>query len=102
MLFRSGLGLEVGSEVFALIKASWVILTPGDEKVRTSARNRLCGTVARVQEGPVNCEVVIELPGGKSIAAIVTHESVNSLGLRVGVSACALIKASHIILAVSE
>ncbi len=97
-----GLGIEVGSEVFALIKASWVILTAGGETLRTSARNRLCGTVARVQEGPVNCEVVIELPGGRSIAAIVTHQSVTSLGLRVGVAACALIKASHIILAVSE
>ncbi len=96
------LGLEPGSEVFALIKASWVILADAEEKLRTSARNRLCGAVTRLQEGPVNCEVVIELPGGRSLAAIVTHESVTSLGLRVGVRTCALIKASHIILAVSE
>lgn len=97
-----GLNLAVGSEVYALIKASWVIVTTGDAKLRTSARNRLCGTVTRCQEGAVNGEVVIELAGGKSVAAIVTNESIKSLDLRVGVAACALIKASHIILAVSD
>jgi molybdate transport system regulatory protein len=56
--------------------------------------------VSRCVEGAVNGEVVIDLPGGKSVAAIVTNESIQSLGLKVGVRACALIKASHIILAV--
>ena len=96
------LGLTLGSEAYALIKASWVILTSADDTLRTSARNRLCGTVVRCEEGAVNGEVVIELAGGKSIAAIITNESIRSLGLRVGVAACALVKASHIILAVSE
>jgi len=45
--------------------------------------------------------VIIDLPGGKSVAAIVTNASIHSLGLAVGVRACALIKASHIILAVN-
>jgi molybdate transport system regulatory protein len=49
----------------------------------------------------VNAEVVIELPGGKLVVATVTNDSVASLGLREGVRACALIKASHIILAVN-
>jgi molybdate transport system regulatory protein len=35
------------------------------------------------------------------VAAIVTSESIQNLGLKVGVRACALIKASHIILAVN-
>jgi molybdate transport system regulatory protein len=46
--------------------------------------------------------VVIELPGGKLVTAIVTNDSIQSLGLKVGAHACALIKASHIILAVSQ
>jgi molybdate transport system regulatory protein len=69
--------------------------------MQTSARNRLCGTVVRCQEGAVNGEVILELAGGKTVAAIVTNDSIDALGLKVGVRACALIKASHIILAVS-
>ena len=93
------LALAPGAEAYALIKAPWVIVTT-DETLRTSARNRLCGTVVRCQEGAVNAEVVIELPGGKLVVATVTNESVRELGLTTGVRACALIKASHIILAV--
>ena len=93
------LGLAGGVEAYALIKAPWVIVTT-DESLKTSTRNRLCGLVSRCVEGAVNGEVVIDLPGGKSVAAIVTNESIQNLGLEVGVRACALIKASHIILAV--
>ncbi len=95
------LGLAPGVEAYALIKAPWVILTT-DTALKTSARNRLCGTVARCQEGAVNAEVVIELPGGKLVTAIVTNDSIESLGLQVGARACALVKASHIILAVAQ
>jgi len=93
------LGLEAGSEVHALVKAQWIILAV-DSGFKTSARNALAGTVVRCQEGAVNAEVVLELPGGKTIAAIITNESVKTLGLKVGGKATALIKASHIILAV--
>lgn len=94
------LGLKTGTEVHALIKAPWVIVTTS-EGCRTSARNELHGTVVRCQEGAVNGEVIIELAGGKSIAAIVTNDSIESMGLKVGVKVAALIKASHIILAVN-
>lgn len=93
------LGLEVGSEAYALVKAQWIILST-DNSIKTSARNALSGTVVRCQEGAVNAEVVIELPGGKTVAAIITNESVKVLALKEGVPATALIKASHIILAV--
>lgn len=92
------LGLETGSETYALVKAQWIILTV--DSIKSSARNTLSGTIVRCQEGAVNAEVVIELPGGKTIAAIITNESVKTLGLEVGGKATALIKASHIILAV--
>lgn len=94
------LDLKPGVEAYALIKASWVILTT-DDNLKTSARNRLCGSVVRCQEGAVNSEVILELPGGKTVAAIVTNDSIQSLGIKAGVRACALIKASHIILAAS-
>ncbi len=94
------LALKVGKEAYALIKAPWVIVTTSDG-FKTSARNELHGTVVRVQEGAVNGEVIIELAGGKTVAAIVTNDSIKSLGLKEGVKAAALIKASHIILAVN-
>ena len=94
------LGLKVGKEAYALIKAPWVIVTTSDG-FKTSARNELHGTVVRCQEGAVNGEVIIELAGGKNVAAIVTNDSIKSLGLKDGVKACALIKASHVILAVN-
>ena len=70
--------------------------------MQTSARNRLTGTVAWCQEGAVNAEVAIELPGGKTVASIINNESVKVLGLKEGVRASALIKASHIILAAAS
>lgn len=95
------LGLEVGSEAFALIKAPSVIIMTDDGGARISARNRLTGTVSRVQEGAVNAEVVIDLPGGGAIAAIVTNESASNLGLAVGGKATAVFKASSVIIGVA-
>ena len=94
------LGLKVGAEAYALVKAPWVIVTTS-EGFKTSARNELHGKVTRVQEGAVNGEVIIELAGGKFISAVVTNDSIKSLGLKEGAKACALIKASHVILAVN-
>ncbi len=94
------LALTDGVEVYAMVKAPWVIVTTSDG-FKTSARNELHGTVVRCQEGAVNGEVIIELSGGKSVAAVVTNDSIHSLGLAEGVKACALIKASHVILAVN-
>lgn len=94
------LGLAPGREAMALIKSSFVILVAGDEAPRTSARNCLAGVVVRHETGAVNDEVVIELDQGKTITATITRESAEDLGFAVGSRAQALIKASHVILAV--
>ncbi|MDR1577793.1 MAG: TOBE domain-containing protein [Deltaproteobacteria bacterium] len=93
------LGLTVGKEACALIKASWVIVTV-EKGLKTSARNQFVGQVKEVKTGAVNSEVIIALPGGQLIAAIITNESATHLGLKPGVEAIALIKASHVIIAV--
>jgi molybdate transport system regulatory protein len=94
------LGLQVGSEAFALVKSSSIILVSGTDTARYSARNRLAGTIARVEAGAVNTEVVIDLAGGGSVAAIVTRESSESMGLAVGDQAAAIFKASSVIVGV--
>lgn len=95
-----GLELEVGAQAFALIKSSSVIVVTENEGARFSARNQLSGTIFRVQPGAVNTEVVIELPGGGAIAAIITEHSAQALALRVGAKATAIFKASSVIVGV--
>jgi molybdate transport system ATP-binding protein len=94
------LGLAVGVEAFALIKASSVIVVADLGTARLSARNQLAGTVARVQAGAVNAEIVIDVGGGASIAAIVTQASATALGLAPGSAAIALFKASSVVVGV--
>lgn len=94
------LDLVPGKAAYALINASWVILTLMAEKIKTSARNRLCGVVNHIEQGSVNTEVLLDLGNGVTLAAIITNESQKVLGLAVGGQACALIKASHIIIGV--
>lgn len=95
------LKLEVGKEAYALFKAPWVILAR-DEGYKTSARNELRGVVSLIHQGAVNSEVSVELAGGKIVSSVVTNESILGMGLKVGLKVCALIKASHVILAVPE
>lgn len=95
------LGLSLGGEAYALIKASFIILVPANEAVTTSARNRLCGTVRELRHGSVSGEAIIELEGGKTLTAVITEESAKAPEFQPGNAVCALIKASHVILGVN-
>jgi molybdate transport system regulatory protein len=66
--------------------------------MKISARNKLAGTVSKVTKGAVNAEVDLTLKGGEKIAAIITIESVDILGLKEGKNAYAILKASWVIL----
>ena len=94
------LGLEPGVAAIALIKSSFVILAEGGAALRTSARNCIAGRVVRHERGAVNDEVVLQIEDGKSLTATITRESADVLGVAEGVELQALIKASHVILAV--
>ena len=50
----------------------------------------------------MNTEVVIDVSGGVGVAAIVTQESAERLGLAAGQPATALFKASSVIVGVRE
>jgi molybdate transport system regulatory protein len=65
----------------------------------TSARNQFHGRVSALATGAVNDEVQIEVAPGLALVATITHGSVESLGLEVGVPAYALVKASSVIVA---
>ncbi|MEQ1439870.1 TOBE domain-containing protein [Fontimonas sp. SYSU GA230001] len=91
--------LKTGVPLTALIKASWVLLASGaPDARRCSAGNQLGGTVARVQKGAVNSEVVLALDSGLAIAAIVSNTGLKDLGLRKGEPATAMFNAASVIL----
>lgn len=97
------LELAVGSDVYALVKAGWVVLSEDIEgKFKTSARNQYCGKVVALEPGAVNSDVTLEIKGGHKLSAIVTNASVEALNLKLGSRACGLIKASHVLLAVAD
>jgi molybdate transport system regulatory protein len=66
--------------------------------MKVSARNTFSGTIAKVTKGAVNAEVLLTIPGGEQIVASITNGSVDTLALKEGVHAIALVKASWIIL----
>ncbi len=68
--------------------------------MRLSARNALKGTVKAIIPGAVNSEVVIEVAPNVEMVAVITKQSVESLGLEVGKEAYAVVKASNVMVAV--
>jgi molybdopterin-binding protein len=68
--------------------------------MKLSARNVLPATVKAVTPGAVDTEVVVELAPGIEIVAIITKKSAESLGLKPGAKAYAVIKASSVIIGV--
>lgn len=66
--------------------------------MKISARNQLKGTVSAVSEGAVNGIVTIDL-GSTQIKADITMEAIKDLGLKEGMDAVAIVKASNVMFA---
>ena len=63
-----------------------------------SARNQLHGTVVSISSDGILSEVVLRLPDGQEIVAVVTRSSAKRLGIRKGHGATAIIKATEVML----
>ncbi|KVP37397.1 TOBE domain-containing protein [Burkholderia ubonensis] len=92
--------IDAASAAVSGFDVDWALI--GRIGMKTSARNQLFGKVASIRRGAVNDEVALTLPGGQTIVAVVTHESTEALGLQVGADACALVKASWVMLAADD
>lgn len=68
--------------------------------MKLSARNAIKGKVKEVINGAVNSEVIITTASGETIVSIITKDSVENLGLKVGKDVYAVIKASNVMVAV--
>ncbi|MGI6032575.1 MAG: TOBE domain-containing protein [Coriobacteriales bacterium] len=95
------LGLKEGKEVTAVIKATNVMFA--NSKIEgISARNQIEGKIIKVQEGAVNGHVTIETSEGDHISGSITNEAIESLGLKEGGTAVAIIKATDVLVAVED
>ncbi len=70
-------------------------------KYALSARNQFEGTVAMVQEGAVNGIVTIDV-NGTPVSATISMGSIENLGIRPGVKAVAVIKATEVMIGKGE
>ncbi|MDD2767982.1 MAG: TOBE domain-containing protein [Methylococcus sp.] len=94
------LGVKAGGDAVALVKAPQVIVVTDTAGYRLSARNQLSGKVSRIHKGAVNSDVIIDV-GGETVAATITNDSLEALGLAEGQSATAVFKAGSVILGVA-
>jgi molybdate transport system regulatory protein len=94
------LDLYVGREAVVLIKAPFVMIATGEGAPKLSVRNCLDGIVTRCETSAVAAEVVLDIGGGKTIAAAITARSAEALRIAAGQPARALFDAAHVIIAI--
>lgn len=68
--------------------------------MKLSARNQLQGKILEVKKGATTAHVRLEIAPGKIITSSITNEAVDELGLKVGATAIAVIKASSVMIAI--
>jgi molybdopterin-binding protein len=68
--------------------------------MKISARNQLKGKVKAVELGAVNAIVTLELAGGQEVVAMITKHAAESLGLKKGRRAYAIIKSTSVMVGV--
>ena len=93
------LGLEPGKKAYAVVKATEVMVGLG-EHLTLSARNQFPGKVLSVEKGAVNSIVRMEALGGNTISATISNAAVDELGLKQGVDALAVIKATSVMVGI--
>lgn len=70
---------------------------PGSGTAKISARNQLRGTVEDVVLGTVTAKVTVRV-GDNLIESVITRQSVEEMGIKVGDSVTALIKSTEVMI----
>jgi len=68
--------------------------------MKLSARNQIAGTIKTVRPGATTTHVTIEITPTVTITASITNEAAEELGLKPGLPATAVIKASDVMVGV--
>jgi len=69
--------------------------------MKISARNQIKGTIVDVSKGATTSHVRIEVAAGLVLTASITNEAVEELGLKKGMTATAIIKASDMMIGIA-
>lgn len=91
------MAITVGQTLAALIKSSSILLAKGPRPI-TSARNCFDGLVCRIDKGPVACSVTVDIGSGKTVTAVITTTSADSMALMENEPIWVLFKASSVVL----
>ena len=70
--------------------------------MKLSARNQLKGIVTGIEEGAVNGIVAIDIGGGHTITSTISMAAIRELGLTIGKTAYAVIKATSVMVGVDD
>ena len=68
--------------------------------MKLSARNQIKGKIVEVRKGQTTAHVRVDVGHGVVITSSITNEAVDELGLKVGDTAIAIIKASDVMIGV--
>ena len=68
--------------------------------MKLSARNQIKGKVVEVKKGATTSHVRVEIGPGIVVTASITNEAVDELGLKAGMAASVVVKASDVMIAV--
>lgn len=101
------LQLAIGTKVFALIKASAVVLARADAGDDLSAtaphakKNALLGTVHTIVRGEHQSELAVVLESGLTLVATMRHPALDVLDLHIGSAVLAMIEPSNVIIGIA-
>ncbi|HJG86832.1 molybdopterin-binding protein [Pseudoflavonifractor capillosus] len=70
--------------------------------MKISARNQFKGTILSIEEGAVNGIVRLDIGGGNVVTSTISMASIRELGLKVGGTAYAVVKATSVMVAVDD
>lgn len=65
---------------------------------KISARNQLRGTVEEIVLGVITAKVTLRIAGDTLIESVITRQSVEELGIKIGDSVTALIKSTEVMI----
>jgi molybdate transport system regulatory protein len=94
------LDLKPGSRALALVKSPFVEITRIDAPP-LHERNRFVGRITRRIDSEPRSEFLLDIGGGKSLTAVISHARAEELGLREGDQAAAHFAPENVILAIA-
>ncbi len=95
------LQLAVGTKVFALIKASAVVLRTSYAHDAGQEKNAFLGTVHAITQSEHHSELAVSLASGLTLVTTKRRQDIDTIGLQVGSAVLAVIEPSNVIIGVA-